>query len=128
MFMRETFTLKLGLSLSSSPVVLLESSYELVGSLRDEWAGADGSVAPVWGLGLAMTLEQDDGVAGVQLGEGKVFNVWEDSIEEELEVLNCRIDIMAFLSILAIMAWHVLILNVANIGVHVKNMNNKDHK
>ena len=55
--MGETFTLKLSLSLSSSPISLLKSTYELVCSLRDEWAGADGPVAPVRGLGLAMALE-----------------------------------------------------------------------
>ena len=75
MLMGETFTLKLSLSLSNSPVVLFLPAYELVCCLRDEWAGADGPVAPVGSLGLAMTLEQDDGMAGIELGEGKVFNV-----------------------------------------------------
>ena len=70
--MGETFTLKLSLSLSSSPVALFKSTYVLVCSLRDKWAGADGPVAPVGGLGLAMTLEQDDSMAGVELGEGEV--------------------------------------------------------
>ena len=57
MLMGETFPLKLSLSLSSIPVALLQPPYELVCGLCDEWAGADGPVAPVRGLGLAMALE-----------------------------------------------------------------------
>ena len=75
MFMGETFALELSFCLGSSPVVLLKSAYVPVCSLRDKWAGADGPVAPVGGLGLAMTLEQDDGMSGVELGHGEVFNV-----------------------------------------------------
>ena len=90
MFMRETFTLKLGFSLSSSPIVLLQPADVLVGRLRNERAGADCPIAPVRSLALAMSLKQDDCMAGIELGEGEGLNVREDCIENEFEVVNCR--------------------------------------
>ena len=56
--MREPLSLKLSLSLSSSPVILFKQANVLISTLSDEWAGADRLVAPVRRLELAMTFMQ----------------------------------------------------------------------
>ena len=83
--MREPLSLKLSFSLCCSPVVLLKPSNVLICSLRNEGTRTDSSIAPIRDLALTMTFEQDDGMAGIELGEGKVFNVREDCIEKELD-------------------------------------------
>ena len=91
MFMGEPLSLKLSFSLCSSPIVFFKPSNVFIGSLRNEGTRTNSSVAPISGLALTMTFEQDDGMAGIELGEGEVFNVREDCIEQELKVVNRRI-------------------------------------
>ena len=92
--MGEPLSLKLSFSFCSSPIFLLKLTYVLVGSLRNEGTGANGPVAPIRGLVLSMTFEQDDGMASIELGEGKVFNVRKDCIDKELEMVDSRIAVI----------------------------------
>ena len=43
-------------------------------------------------------------------------------IDTNISPIYAIASFMAILSILANMAWHVMVLNMANIGVHVKKM------
>ena len=65
MLMGETLSLKLSLSLSSSPVILFEQANVLIRTFCDERARTDRPVAPVGGLGLAMTFMEDNGMYSV---------------------------------------------------------------
>ena len=82
MLMGETLSLKLSFSLNSSPIFLFKTTYVFVRGLRNEWARTNSPVASIGGLALTMTFEQDDGMAGIEFSEGKVFNVREDGIDE----------------------------------------------
>ena len=86
-FMRRTFSLELGVCLVMVPSFNVQVSDIEIQALRDYWAGGDCPVRPIRGFVFSMTFKDDTGIDSVDLSDGNVVNISNESIKKEIEVL-----------------------------------------